>query len=160
MHAVSHGQHSPLNSTSMRLLVRLNASLILLAASLSAHAEIYKCADEDGNVSYQQTPCPVRKTDEAPASDEEGSQIAEPVEDDYVPESTPEPRSAAERVPSSRQPGESLNDCKKRYRDQIDEIDAEMRTSFSAEEGAAYKENLLALTKQLRACSTEPSDAG
>ena len=144
----------------MRLHVLLSASLILLAASLPAHAEIYKCTDEDGNVSYQQTPCPVQKTEAAPATEDEGSQPAEPVQDDYVPESTPEPRSTQSRASSSRQPGESLGDCKKRYRDQIDEIDAEMRTKFSAEEGAAYKENLLALTKQLRACSAEPSDTG
>jgi len=33
-----------------------------------------------------------------------------------------------------------------------DEIDAKMLTAFSPEQGAAYKERLLALTKQLRAC--------
>ena len=76
-------------------------------------------------------------------------------QDEYVPESTPEPQSPEAPVPSSRQPGESLDGCKKRYRDQIDEIDAEMQTAFSPEQGTAYKERLLVLTKQLRACSTQ-----
>ena len=137
-----------------RFALTLANSLVLLAASLTptAHAEIYKCSDEEGNVSYQQMPCPAAKDDDP--------QPVEPVRDDYVPESTLSPESFAARDPSSRQPGESLADCKKRYRDQIDEIDAEMRRAFSPEQGVAYKENLLVLTKQLRACSTAPSDTG
>ena len=53
---------------------------------------------------------------------------------------------------SSREPGEEIDACKKRYRDQIDAIDAEMRTAFSPEQGDVYKERLLALTRQIRAC--------
>ena len=127
----------------MKYHVLLSASLILLIATLTpaAHAEIYKCKDEYGNVAYLQTPCPVEETEETPATDAE---IVEPAQDEEVAESLPEP--------SSRRPSEQLNDCKKRHRDQIDEIDAEMQTAFSPEQGAAYKEELLALTKQLRAC--------
>ena len=134
----------------------LSALLILLVAALApvVQADIYKCTDEDGNVAYRQTPCPVEKAEE-PAATEEESPPVEAEQDDYVPESTPEPQSAEAQVPSSRQPGESLDDCRKRYRDQIDEIDAEMQTAFSPEQGTAYKERLLALTKQLRACSTQ-----
>ena len=120
--------------------------LILLIGALTpaAHAEIYKCKDEHGNVAYLQTPCPVEKPEETLAADDTDAEIAEPAQDEVVTESLPEP--------SSRLPGEQLKDCKKRYRDQIDEIDAEMLTAFSPEQGAAYKERLLALTKQLRAC--------
>jgi len=130
----------------MKFHVLLSVSLILLIAALTpaAHADIYKCKDEHGNVAYLQTPCPVEKPEEAPVTDDTDAKIAERAQDEEVTESLPEP--------SSLRPGEQLNDCKKRYRDQIDEIDAEMLTVFSPEQGAAYKESLLALTKQLRAC--------
>ena len=130
----------------MKFHVLLSVSLILLIGALTpaAHAEIYKCKDEYGNVAYLQTPCPVEKTEETPATNDTDAKIAELVRDEEVTESLPEP--------SSRRPSEQLKDCKKRYRDQIDEIDAEMLTAFSPEQGAAYKERLLALTKQLRAC--------
>lgn len=146
----------------MRLHVPLIVLLFLLAVVLApvAHAEIYKCTDENGNVSYQQTPCPAQKPEEPQATDDEASQPVEPLQDEYVPESTPEPQASEAQVRSSRQPGESLDDCKKRYRDRIDEIDADIRTTFSPEQGGAYKEELLALTKQLRACDTEGSDTG
>jgi len=130
----------------MKFHTLLSVSLILLIGALTpaAHAEIYKCKDEYGNVAYLQTPCPVEKPEETPADDDTDAEIVELAQDDEVMESLPEP--------SSRRPSEQLNDCKKRYRDQIDEIDAEMQTAFSPEQGAAYKERLLALTKQLRAC--------
>ena len=127
-------------------MVRLRAlpvvSLLFLAPA--AHADIYKCEDEQGNVAYLQTPCPAVEDDDPLAAEAE--------QDEYVPESTPQPQSSETQVPSSRQPGEKLEDCKKRYRDQIDVIDEEMRTDFSTEQGESYKEELLALTQQLRAC--------
>ncbi len=126
--------------------------LLTVALMSAAHADIYKCTDEYGNVAYLQTPCPAKKAPEPASTDDEEAPTVEAEQDDYVPESTPAPQSSAAQVASSRQPGESLDDCKKRYRDQIDEIDAELRTSFSPERGAAYKEQLLALTSQLRAC--------
>ena len=130
----------------MKFHILLSVSLILLVAALTpaARADIYKCKDEHGNVAYLQTPCPIEKAVETPVTDDTDAKIAELVQDEEVTEPLPEPL--------SRQPGEQLNDCKKRYRDQIDEIDAEMLTAFSPEQGAAYKERLLALTKQLRAC--------
>ena len=42
--------------------------------------------------------------------------------------------------------------CKKRYRDQIDAIDAEMRRGYSSTQGEAYRERLRVLTQQLRSC--------
>ena len=126
--------------------------LLTVALMSAAHADIYKCTDEHGNVAYLQTPCPAKKEAEPEATDDEDAQTVEAEPDEYVPESTPDPQSTAAPVASSRHPGETLDDCKKRYRDQIDEIDAELRTAFSAEQGAAYKEQLLTLTSQLRAC--------
>lgn len=138
--------HAPLITSSVLLYVVLTPA---------AHADIYTCTDEHGNVAYLQTPCPEEKVNEPPGIDDEDPRAAEAEQDEYVPESTPEPRSPEAPVPSSRRADETLQDCKKRFRDQIDEIDAEMRTGFSPEQGAAYKGRLLALTKQLRACSTQ-----
>ncbi len=133
----------------------ITAPLILLTAALTptAHADIYKCTDEHGNVAYLQTPCPAEIVEKTPVTLDDDTQIDEAVQDEDLTEALPEPQLPGVQVPSSRRPGEPLNDCKKRYRDQIDEIDAEMQTVFSSEQGDAYKEKLLALTKQLRACS-------
>ena len=42
--------------------------------------------------------------------------------------------------------------CKKRYRDAIDEIDAEILRDYRPEQADRYKQRLLALTRQLRRC--------
>lgn len=137
----------------MKCHVLLGVSLAFLTAALTpaAHADIYKCKDEHGNVAYLQTPCPAKKTEDTPATDDD-AQAAEAVQDEDLIQLSPEPQSPEVQTPSSRLPGEPLDVCKKRYRDQIDEIDAEMRTRFSPEQGEAYKERLMTLTKQLRAC--------
>ena len=137
----------------MKFHVSLSLSLTLFIAALTpaAHADIYKCKDEHGNVAYLQTPCPAEKTKDTPTANED-AQAVKAIQDEDLIESSPEPQSPEVQTPSSRQPGESLDDCKKRFRNQIDEIDAKMRTGFSPEQGKAYKERLMALTKQLRAC--------
>lgn len=48
--------------------------------------------------------------------------------------------------------GEVTQQCKKRYRDQIDAIDAEMRRGYSSAQGETYRERLRVLTQQLRSC--------
>ncbi|MDH3613478.1 MAG: DUF4124 domain-containing protein [Gammaproteobacteria bacterium] len=54
---------------------------------------------------------------------------------------------------STRARDEALTEqCKKRYRDQIDAIDAQMRSGYSSEQGEIYREQLRALTERLRAC--------
>jgi len=124
----------------------------LLTLTPAAHADIYTCKDEYGNVAYLQTPCPVEKAEETPATDDDDARTAEAAQGESLMESLPQPQSTALHTPSSRLPDESLDECKKRYRDQIDEIDAEMRNDFSPEQSKAYKTRLMALTKQLRAC--------
>ncbi len=42
--------------------------------------------------------------------------------------------------------------CKKRYRDEIDAIDAQMRSGYDSAQGEAYRKRLRALTNSLRAC--------
>jgi hypothetical protein len=55
------------------------------------------------------------------------------------------------RAPDSRS-DEITQQCKKRYRDQIDAIDAEMRRGYSSAQGEAYRARLRVLTQQLRRC--------
>ena len=47
---------------------------------------------------------------------------------------------------------EFVEQCKKRYRDQIDAIDAQMRSGYTSAQGEAYRERLRTLTEQLRNC--------
>ena len=42
--------------------------------------------------------------------------------------------------------------CKKRYRDQIDAINAQMRSGYDSAQGEVYRERLRVLTTNLRAC--------
>ena len=115
---------------------------LIIALMPAAQAEIYKCTDEYGNVAYLQTPCPIEVAKEPEVADEE-----EDVED--VTEFLPEPQPVETNIPSSRQPDEPLEACKKRYRDQIDKIDAELGVSLSPSQASAYKERLLELTTRL-----------
>ena len=128
------------------------AALLIVALAPAVHADIYKCTDEYGNVAYLQTPCPIEVPEEPAVADETDDPVPEVEEVEDVTEFLPEPLPAEANVPSSRRPNETLEDCKKRYRDQIDEIDVELRTSFSSAQADAYKQRLLGLTKQLRAC--------
>ena len=43
-------------------------------------------------------------------------------------------------------------ECKKRIRDQIDAIDAEIGRDYSPDKADDYKQRLLALTRELRKC--------
>ena len=118
-------------------------------AAPTAAADIYKCTDEDGNVAYLQLPCPAKKAADPAAVPEQASEQApEEVLEEAPEEAMPAPGPA----PSSRLGNESLDACKKRYRDQIDAIDAELSDSWSDDEAENYKDRLRALTQQLRAC--------
>jgi hypothetical protein len=58
---------------------------------------------------------------------------------------------SAPRAGDSRS-SELTQQCKKRYRDQIDAVDAEMRRGYSSAQGEAYRERLRVLTQRLRSC--------
>lgn len=135
------------------------ALLILVSASAVAQTEIYRCVQEDGTVSFQETPCP-EPASEAGA-DEQASTPA-PVEDPAVPADDPfaspfdetdepvvETRPAEPRLPL---PSEDRTECEKLTRDAIDAIDLELQKGYSEEERQAYADELLRLTRQLRAC--------
>jgi len=62
-----------------------------------------------------------------------------------------QPLSPRQPAKVSRSP-EEVATCKKRYRDAIDEIDAEMRRGYSSDQGEVYRQRLRQLTEKLRAC--------
>ena len=127
-------------------------AVLIAAVSPAAHAEIFKCTDEFGNVAYLQTPCPAEEVEESATADDNDERVVEEAQVEDVTELPIELRPAVTQVPSSRRPDEQLDACKKRYRDQIDAIDAEIRTAFSPSQGDEYKARLKVLTRQLRAC--------
>ena len=118
-----------------------------LAGAAAAQTPIHQCKDADGNVVYSQLPCkdeePTREDAAADAEDEPAS---------------PEPLMiSVEAAPRNTAPDEPESDtstaaCKKRHRDAIDEIDAEIRREYTPDKDAEYKQRLLVLTRALRAC--------
>lgn len=60
--------------------------------------------------------------------------------------------SAASRLQVGAGDEEITEQCKKKYRDQIDAIDAQMRSGYSSAQGEQYREQLRGLTQKLRAC--------
>jgi len=104
----------------------------------TAPAEIYRCTDTDGNAMFSQTPCVQEKDDSVEAGVEE-----EAAENPAISttEANPEPRDE-----------QAVAQCKKPYRDAIDEIDAEMKDGYSDEQGEVFKQRLRGLTEQLRRC--------
>jgi hypothetical protein len=124
---------------------KLLISLTALLFAVNARADIYKCTDADGNVMYSQTPCKKQASEKIGGCDAEEWKEAPT-------EATPLPaRSAIARVPDSGN-DEITQQCKKRYRDQIDAIDVEMRRGYSSAQGEAYRERLRVLTQHLRRC--------
>lgn len=129
-------------------MIRISLLAVIAACSVAttsrAQADIYKCTDDEGNVAYLQLPCPVEVEKPAePVAQTDDAELEQHIEPEYA-----EPTPPA----SSRQPGELPEACKKRYRDQIDAVEAELFAANLAEQGEAYKERLLALAQQLRAC--------
>jgi len=128
--------------------------VIALFLSFQARAEIYKCKDDDGNPVFQQMPCAQKK----PAEDEaEETTMSDAGDENDAPAELNEAITAASDkgavpLPEDPDPPEVVQLCKKKYRDAIDEIDAELSQDFSTEQGEAYRQRLQVLTRQLRAC--------
>ncbi len=121
---------------------------MLVATSAAADTEIHRCSLEDGTIAFQETPCP------EPAVDVDDGGTPAAAADDFInpfdEPSTP-PTPAEPTLPESLT--QDRAECEKTTRDAIDAIDLEMRTStYTKDEGEEYRTELLALTKQLRAC--------
>ncbi len=123
-------------------MIRAALSTLLLLAVLPANAdiEIYKCVDADGNIAYQQTPCPVVKIETL-----EEVEQPEPLEE-------PEEEQPSQALIASNLTHEEVEACKDPLRDAIDEIEAEMLRGFSPQEGEDFKVKLRTLTQEMRAC--------
>lgn len=137
------------------------AALLLTAlacGSVSANPEIHRCPQDDGTVAFQETPC-AEPAAEAPSPDIETEQPAASGEDvfDFVnPYDEEAEEFLIEEMPVERElpppVSRDRGECEKITRDAIDAIDLEMRRGYSPEDGERYKAELLALTRQLRAC--------
>lgn len=125
-------------------MIRISLLVLLSGASL-ASSDIHKCVDEDGNVAYQQTPCP------APV---ESERLApEPSEEpESLPVATDSPQVVSEHVSVEPKNPEDVEACKIPLREAIDEIEAEMLRGYPAEKGEEFKQELRALTQEMRAC--------
>jgi hypothetical protein len=121
------------------------ASLCLLDTA-TAQTEIHKCTDADGGIVYSQLPCAPQDfvKPEKPEPDET-TETAEQVLAIRESSATESPRQQTESKANRAA-------CKKRYRDAIDAIDAEIRREYSPEKSEQYKQRLLALTRNLRRC--------
>jgi len=120
----------------------VTTSLLLVCSQVQA--EIYKCTDAEDNLIYQQIPCPT------PASETEKVEALLTQDRDNR-EDTTEHAGKPVEVTATKTP-EVVAQCKKQHRDAIDAIDAEMRQSYSPEQGETYRQRLRVLTEQLRAC--------
>lgn len=128
----------------MRILL-LGAAL-LLSGAIAAQTEIHKCTDADGGIVYSQLPCPPEET-----ASEETTEEDEPLQS-TAPDTFAYEARAPEDQEEVSKTAEEVAACKKRYRDAIDVIDAEIGRDYSAEQADAYKQRLLELTRQLRKC--------
>ena len=123
--------------------VVFTALSLLATQAATADVEIHKCVDADGNIAYQQTPCPVAKIE--PQEAEQTVEAGE-VGEDVV------PVDAVATQPVASRADEDIEACKQPLRDAIDDIEAEMLRGFSPEEGEQFKTELRTLTQQMRAC--------
>ena len=117
-----------------------------LLNAASAQTEIYKCTDADGGVMYSQLPCAPQKLVETKKTEPE-AEVASP-----NPVSPSEESSIAETPADDAELETDTSACRKRYRDAIDAIDAEIGQEYSPEKAEHYKQRLLLLTRKLRQC--------
>jgi hypothetical protein len=128
----------------------VRTSLIIVGFCLldtaTAQTEIHKCTDADGGIVYSQLPCAPQQPVEPEKT--EPDEIAETTEQVAAKHEAP----ATENLQEKPESEANRAACKKRYRDAIDRIDAEIRREYSPEKGDQYKQQLLALTRKLRQC--------
>jgi hypothetical protein len=133
-------------SNTLEVRIGLIIAGFCLLDTATVQAEIHKCTGADGGIVYSQLPCAPQKPVEA-----------EKTEPDEKAE-TVQPVSAKRESPVTEHPQEepeseaSTAACKKRHRDAIDAIDAEIGREYSREKGTQYKQRLLVLTRKLRQC--------
>ena len=127
--------------TTMSALTRTTIATALSCLWIAeAAAEIYACESDDGVAIYQDQPCPAP----APAvAEAEPEQEAEPVDATQVSEAP----ARAEPVDT-----ELVAACKKRYRDEIDRLYAELASGVASDKREDYRDKARALSQQLSRC--------
>jgi hypothetical protein len=130
-------------------------ALVLAGTGVAADTEIHRCLLDDGTFSFQEMPCPVAAINEAGEGRKDSGAPA--VNDDVLDFVNPfdEPANLSMYSEATLPEPVSLDraECQKTTRDAIDAIDLKMRESaYTKEQGQAYLADLLALTRQLRAC--------
>lgn len=134
------------NSNARVFRFSLTAVCFCLAGTASAQTQIHKCTDADGGVVYSQLPCVSQKSMESEKTEPETK-----VESQTPDLAAREPSTA--QVPQEEPKLETdRSACKKRYRDAIDVIDAEINREYTPEKAEQYKQRLLVLTRELRQC--------
>jgi len=131
----------------------------LVPISAGAQTEIHRCAQADGTIAFQETPCPEPETtpgdvESVVTTEPTTATAADDVFDftnpyDEVP-GRPLPREADPRTPVSK----SRADCEQETRDAIDAIDLELQRDVAVDQRERYLDRLLELTEQLRACKS------
>jgi hypothetical protein len=134
--------------------------LMLAGTGAAADTEIHRCLLEDGTFAFQELPCPVpavndgagieagegRKDSGTPAVNDDVVDFVNPFDEPASP-----PMHSETTLPEPVSPDRA--ECQKTTRDAIDAIDLRMRgNAYTKEQGQAYLAELLALTRQLRAC--------
>ena len=134
--------------------------LMLAGASAVADTEIHRCLLDDGTVAFQEMPCSEQavvaddgseadeslSAGEPPAADDDAVNFVNPFDEPATPPTPSEPE-LPEPVSQDRA------ECEKTTRDAIDAIDLEIRENpDTKEQREQYLAELLALTRQLRAC--------
>lgn len=125
-------------------------ALILVGCCLlntaNSQTQIHKCTDENGGVAYSQLPCAPQKT--------KGSEKTVPdVETERAIPASEEKQLSTNETPTEKSELATASlACKKRYRDAIDAIDAEISRQYSPDKAEEYKQRLLQLTRKLRQC--------
>jgi hypothetical protein len=128
-------RHDRPNSIAYLCLFGLTVVGFCLLNTASAQTQIHKCTDANGGTVYSQLPCVSQKPVE--------SQKPEPEPEAKVESETPDEKPELETNKTA---------CKKRYRDAIDTIDAEINRDYSPDKAEQYKQRLLLLTRKLRDC--------
>lgn len=134
--------------------------LMLAGTSVTAEVDIHRCLLADGTIAFQEMPCPEPEAvadDDSEAGESLDESEAPPVDDDVFDFVNPFDEPPGPQIPAEETLSEQLSgdraECERTTRDAIDAIDLEMRQeSYSNEEGQDYLAELLALTRQLRAC--------
>ena len=136
--------------TDMRIVV---IALLLAGATAAADTEINRCLLADGTIAFQEMPCPEpaatvdddsgESASETSSADDDSFEFVNPF-DEQVAVTTGTESALPEPVSDDRA------ECEKTTREAIDAIDREL--AVARESAQERLPELLALTKQLRAC--------